>query len=122
MNYGCTIIALAIFTLPYQRRFLYMFKPSLSPLSLIQTENERLSKEFSAYDQVEMLNGNVAFSAAYKGPYAYKSGHIYMGDVRLMVLGGEWISRGEDTGEYVTPANVTLRFTRNTGWHQGQSS
>jgi hypothetical protein len=118
MDYGCTLIALAIFTLPYHRRLLYVLRPASSPKSLIHAENERLTQDFAAYDHVEMLNGNITFSAAYKGSFTYKAGSIYMGDVKLVVIGGEWLTQGEETGEYLAPSGVTLRFTRRIAQHQ----
>ncbi|HUB66215.1 MAG TPA: hypothetical protein VL981_01865 [Candidatus Methylacidiphilales bacterium] len=114
-EYAIFFIVLGVLTLPYHQRFLHLLVPATSPQSIARTEHEKLAKALAAYDRVEMRSGNVTFTAAYKGTFTYESGYVRMGDVRMVVIGGQWVSQGEETGDYLAPSNVTLRFTKRKG-------
>jgi hypothetical protein len=112
VTYATLLVSLALLTLPYHRRLLYTLLPATSPKRAIQLEHEALAKKLAEYNRVEMINGNITFSAAYNGSFTYQAGYVHMGDLKLIVIGGEWISQREDAGEYLAPSRVTLRFSR----------
>jgi hypothetical protein len=106
-TYGVIFTVLALITLPLQRQLGSLLFSSNSSNNAVALD-KKLAEELLAYNQVEIMNG------AFKGPFFYKAGYLHMGDLKMIIIGGQWVSQGEETGEYLTPSRTTLRFTKRT--------